>query len=296
VSLEEIQQAVQRVAREVGPSVVGVGRRWGLGSGIVVAPGKILTNAHNVRGDETTVTLPDGRSLTVGVAGTDVDADLAVVALEDGAGEIAWGDGEEVEIGAPVFALANPAGRGLRVTAGFVSSTERSFRGPRGRRISGSIEHTAPLVRGSSGGPIVDAAGRLLGINTNRLGDGFYLAIPAGALLRERVEALARGESVAKPRLGLGLAPSHVARRLRRAVGLPEAEGLLVRMVEEDGAAERAGLREGDLITEAGGRALASADDLYEVLDSASETLELRVVRGSEELNIAVSFNPSRSA
>src|SRR5919205_4099631 len=121
-------------------------------------------------------------------------------------------------VGTAVFALSNPGGRGLRVTFGFVSGVERSFRGPRGRRISGSLEHTAPLLPGSSGGPIVDAEGRLLGVNTNRLGEGFYLAIPADAGLRSRVDALSRGESVARPRLGVALAPAHVARRMRRAV------------------------------------------------------------------------------
>ena len=91
-----------------------------------------------------------------------------------------------------MFALANPGGRGLRVTFGFVSGVERTFRGPRGRRITGSLEHTAPLLPGSSGGPVLTAAGQLLGINTNRLGEGFYLAIPADEALRGRVDALAQ--------------------------------------------------------------------------------------------------------
>ena len=101
-----------------------------------------------------------------------------------------WADGAGPSVGQPVFALANPGGRGLRVTFGFVSGVERTFRGPRGRRISGSLEHTAPLLPGSSGGPVLDGDGRLLGINTNRLGEGFYLAIPADATLRGRVDAL----------------------------------------------------------------------------------------------------------
>ncbi len=153
----------------------------------------------------------------------------------------------------PVFALANPGGRGLRVTFGFVSGIERTFRGPRGQRITGSLEHTAPLLPGSSGGPVLTAAGQLLGINTNRLGDGFYLAIPADEALRGRADALARGESAQSPRLGVAIAPNHVARRLRRAVGLPETDGLLIRDVEEDSPAARAGLAQGDLIVAAVG-------------------------------------------
>jgi serine protease Do len=296
VAVTEIQEALQRIAAEVGPAVVGVGRRWGRGSGVIVAPGQMLTNAHNIGGEEVAVTLGGGDSVTGRVLGTDVDADVAVVGVEEGAGPaVSWSEAP-VTAGLLVVALANPGGRGLRVTHGYVSSTERSFRGPRHRRIAGSIEHTAPLIRGSSGGPIVDAEGGLLGINTNRLGEGFYLAIPADGALREKVASLARGESPATPRLGVGLAPAEVGRRLRRAVGLPEARGLLVRAVEEDSAAARAGITEGDLITEASGRPVESADDLYEALDGAGARLELKLLRGAEEVTTAVRFGDAEGS
>jgi serine protease Do len=232
------------------------------------------------------------RSAVGRVAGADVDADLAVVAVDTGgAPPIAWATDAEAQVGTPVLALANPGGQ-LRVTFGLVSAVDRAFRGPRGRRIAGSIEHTAPLPRGASGGPVVDTAGRLLGIDTNRLGDGFYLALPADADLRQRLDALGRGEATARPRLGVGIAPARVARQLRRAVGLPERDGLLVRVVEEGGPADRAGLRTGDLLVEAGGRPVTDADELYEVLDGTADdqTLTLRVVRGTDELTVTVSF------
>jgi len=290
MAVTEIQDALQRIAEEVGPAVVGVGRRWGRGSGVIVAPGRVLTNAHNVGSDEVTVVLGGGDSVTGRVLGADVDADVAVVGVDEDAGPpVTWSDAPAAR-GRLVIALANPGGRGLRVTHGYVSSTERSFRGPRNRRIAGSIEHTAPLIRGSSGGPVVDAEARLLGINTNRLGEGFYLAIPADASLREKVAALSAGESPATPRLGVGLAPAEVGRRLRRAVGLPDAQGLLVRTVEEDSAAARAGVAEGDLITEASGRPVTSADDLYEALDGAGAGLELKLLRGAEEVTASVRF------
>ena len=202
--------------------------------------------------------------------------------------------GTPAGIGTPVFALANPGGRGLRVTFGFVTGTERSFRGPRGRRITGSLEHTAPLLPGSSGGPVLDAEGRLLGINTNRLGEGFYLAIPADEALRARADALASGESTAPPRLGVAITPSRVARRLRRAVGLPETEGLLISEVTEDSAAARAGLARGDLIVAAAGGAVTSIDDLFDALQAArGGTVELKVVRGTEERTIQVALGDS---
>ena len=290
--LEELEQAVANTAQRVGASVVGVADGWRGGSGIVVGDGKVLTNAHNIRADEVTIVFADGRSSSGRVAGLDIDADLAVVDVDtSGAPAVEWSSNGAAGIGSVVFALANPVGRGLRVTFGVVSGTSRSFRGPRGRRITGSVEHTALLGPGSSGGPIVNRAGELVGINTSRLGDGFYLAIPADDALRRQVDALGRGAARARPRLGIGVAPAHVARRLRRAVGLPERDGILVRAVEDDGPAAAAGIQEGDLIVAAAGRALSDVDALHELLDGLEEggTLELEIVRGTEERAITVS-------
>lgn len=291
MTFEEMGERLKQVADRVGPAVVGIGQRWGVGSGVSLGEGRILTNAHNVRREEVTVTLAVGETVSGRVAGADVDKDIAVVTVENAPPAAPWVDDlSGVGIGTPLFALSNPGGRGLRVTYGFVSGTERSFRGPRGRRIAGSIEHTAPLLPGSSGGPIVDLEGRLLGLNTNRLGEGFYLAIPADATLRERADALARGKTPARPRLGVGLAPAHVARGLRRAVGLPERDGLLVRAVEEGGPADAAGIGEGDLIVAADGKAIVDFDSLFDALEGAGGELRVTVVRGVDEHEVVVTF------
>ncbi len=290
--LDEIQASIRQLAEGAGSSVVGIGQRWGAGSGIVLGEGRVLTNAHNVRGDQVAVTFAGGRTAEGSVAGHDIDGDLAVIAVDTGgAPALPWASGASAEIGMPVFALANPGGRGLRVTFGFVSGIERTFRGPRGRRITGSIEHTAPLLPGSSGGPVLDAAGQLLGINTNRLGEGFYLAIPADEALRGRADALARGETAAPPQLGIAIAPGHVARRMRRAVGLPDAEGLLIHEVTKASPAARAGLAPGDLIVSAAGRPVTTIDDLFDALQAASGgAVELNVVRGTDERTIQVAL------
>jgi S1-C subfamily serine protease len=182
---------------------------------------------------------------------------------------------------------ATPGG-GSRVTLGTVSAVSRAFRGPGGRRISGSVEHTAPLAAGSSGGPVTDAEGRVLGVNTNRLGEGFYLARPADAALRDRVAALARGESAERRRLGVAIAPAHVARRLRRSVGLPDREGLLVRGVDEGSPAAAAGISEGDLLVSVNGVAIADPDDLVEAIAAAGPAYRVGVVRGADELELEV--------
>ncbi len=290
--LDQLQKATESVAEKAGGSVVGIGHGWGRGSGVVIGDGLVLTNAHNVHDNEVPLAFADGRTVTATVAGVDVDGDLAVLRADTaGASPIEWGDGDPA-VGAVVFAMANPGGRGQRVTLGQVSSVGRSFRGPRGRRVTGSVEHTAPMAKGSSGGPVVDADSRFQGLNTNRLGEGFYLALPADADLKARVEALSRGESTSRLYLGVGLVPGQAARQLRRSVGLPDRDGLLVREVDEDSPAGRAGLRGGDLIVEAAGQPLASVDDLHTILDGldATSSLALNVVRGADELSVTVSF------
>jgi len=228
------------------------------------------------------------------VAGFDVDGDLAVIRVDTGdVTPVEWAD-EAPTVGSVVFA-ASRGGHRFRVTWGLVSGADQPFRGPRGRRIAGSVEHTAPLARGSSGGPLLDVDGRLVAVNTHRVGAGFYLARPADEALRSRVAELAEGRSVTPRTLGVAVAPAHVAARLRRAVGLPDQEGLLVRDVEDGSPAAGAGLTQGDLIVAAGERPLRTVDELLDVLDGLDEgaTLELQVVRGSEARAVAVSFAAS---
>lgn len=323
--VEELQHAAAAVTARVSPAVVRIGRegtgrgpgdgrgggrgrgggggrgsgggRFGRGAGVVVGPGLVVTNAHNLRGTSVTVTFADGRQETGTVAGADIDGDLAVVEVPTGdIAPLEWADGP-AEVGTPVFAVGgSPVG--ARVTFGLVSAVGQTFRGPGGRLVGGSLEHTAPLTRGSSGGPVVDTTGRLLGLNTNRLGDGFYLALPASTDLRGRIDRLAQGEVPARRRLGVALVPAPAARHLRRAVGLPERDGVLVRAVEEHSPADAAGLREGDLLTTANGRDLRTPDDLFAALDAVGpdETLSLHVVRGVDDLALTVRFEPDGDA
>src|SRR3954454_17999407 len=287
-AIEEIQAAVASIAERAGPSIVGIGRGT-RGSGVVIASGKVLTNAHNLRGDEVTVTFADGRRTRGTVAGWDGDGDLAVIDVDTaGAAPLEWADGASLRVGSADFGAGASHGGGTRVTFGLVSAVARAFRGPGGRKIDGSVEHTAPLAPGSSGGALLNTGGQLLGLNTNRIGEGFYLALPADATLRTRVDALARGESPTRPRLGVAVAPSHVARRLRRSVGLPERDGVLVRGVEDDLLAAAAGIESGDLIVDVGGKAVGDADDLYAALGTLEPPFAVTLVRGTDERTVEV--------
>ena len=288
--LEELGAAAAGVADVVGPATVAIGRS-GRGSGVVVAEGRVLTNAHNLRDRTTQVTFSDGRSEQGSLLAVDTAADLAVLEVDTAdVAPVPWADAVP-GVGAAVLALSLGHG-GARVTVGFVSGVQRSFRGPRGRRIDGGLEHTAPMARGSSGGPLVDTAGHLVGLNTHRLGEGFYVAQAAEPELVQRVTALVEGREPGGAELGIAVAPAGVARKLRRSVGLDERDGVLVRTVADDSPAASADLRVGDLIVGAGGRPITSVEDLHAVLGAhdTAMPLELAVVRGAEALELTVRF------
>jgi S1-C subfamily serine protease len=139
----------------------------------------------------------------------------------------------------------------------------------------------------------VDLEGGLVGLNAIRLEGGLILAVPANAAFADAVERVARGEAPRRLRLGVAIAPAHVARRLRRAVGLPDRAGVLVRSVSEAGPADRAGIERGDLIVRAGDEEVDGVDALYRALDRVAPgaALELDVLRGTEERKVSVTFD-----
>jgi serine protease Do len=289
VTPTELSSTIRTLVDQVGPSVVGVNGR---GCGIVVGTGLIVTNTHNLTGREAELDLGDGQVVTATLAGADLDGDIAVLRADTGDVTPLEDVEGDVEVGDVVFGLSRPRGGALRVTVGTVSSLGRAFRGPRGRRITGGVEHTAPLPRGSSGGPIVDAAGRLVGLNTHRVEDGFYLALPSGEDFRRFIAEALAGELAPRRSLGIAVVPPVAARRLRLAVGLPPIDAPLVRTVEDGGPAGRAGIRRGDVIVGIGDANIASVDELHSALAGAASSIQVRVVRGSDEIEVLVEFEP----
>ena len=297
--LNELELAATAVAERVGAATVAVGRST-RGSGVVVAEDRVLTNAHNLRDRTTQVTFADGRAAQASVLAVDKGSDLAVLEVDTaGTAPLEWAE-QVPGVGAAVFALARGV-RGMRLSVGFVSGTGRSFRGPGGRPIGGGLEHTAPMGRGSSGGPLVDTTGAMIGLNTHRLGEGFYLAQAAEPSMVARVRSLAEGRSPRRLSLGIAVAPAEVATKLRRSVGLGDRDGVLVRGVEDGGAADRAGLRVGDLIVGAGvgdtAVVIDSIDALHTLLGrhEGDTPLELSIVRGAEELTLSASFDEKQA-
>lgn len=286
--LADLSAAARTASAASAPSTVAIGRH-GRGSGVVVAPNRVLTNAHNLRDRTTQVTFADGRAVQGRIAGADPDHDLVVLEVETGdAPVLAWSD-HELADGDAVFAAARTT-RGHRVSFGLVSATERAFRGPRGRRVKGAVEHTAPLGRGSSGGPLLDADGAIVAINTHRLGEGFYLAQPADDDLRHRVDQLAAGEHLGRRLLGVAVVAADETARLRAKVGLPAQDGLLVSGVADGSPAATAGIGEGDLVVAVASRAVVSVDDVWDALDGAGDVVEVDLVRGTDRRTVTVSF------
>ncbi len=247
---------VADIAQRFGPAVVGLGRGWGRGSGVVVAPNRILTNAHVLRGADVGVGV--GGQLVQGRAvAADPKADLAIVAADTGDVAPAVFAAAPARIGDPVFALADPGGRGLRVTHGHVAAEPR-----------GAIEHTAPVPRGASGSPLLNGEGQLLGLNTVRAEGGFILAVP---VTRARAEALGRGELPQRAQLGVAV-----------------SRGLTVRAVKDAGPAAIAGVAPGDRLMAVDDRPLRSLDDLLDALEREPAHLVLTVSRGREQRDIDV--------
>lgn len=294
--LSAAQEVLARLARDAGPAVVGLRGRSRGGSGVVVAADRVLALTRSLRREGVSVAFADERVEDGRVLGVDHDLGVGVIEVSTGESPVLdWADATTaLAIGTPVFALADPGGRGLRVTSGAVTSSPRSLRGPRGRRLDGLIEHTAPLPRGSGGGPLLDSDGRLLGINAVRVDDGLILALPAAAI-RARVDDLSAGVKRSQRRLGVAIVPPRAARRLRRAVGLPERDGVLVRGVLPESAAAAAGLERGDLIVALDGKPVDSVDALFAAIDAAplDRPFAVSIVRGAEEQELEVSLGES---
>src|SRR5438132_10315197 len=178
------QQVIRALLARAAPGVVGLADGASGGSGFVVQQDRVLTLARNLRREQVSISFFDGERQSGRVLATDPDLGIAMLEVATGERPLAsWPDEPAApEMGVPVYALADPGGRGLRVTAGAVASAPQSLRGPRGRMLEGLIEHTAPLPRGSGGGPLLDAEGSLLGLNAVRTQYGLILALPTAAL------------------------------------------------------------------------------------------------------------------
>ena len=308
--LDDYSRTVTAVADKVSPSVVridveGVPRPQGSpgadrdpaagsGSGFVVTPdGYILTNSHVVAGAKHLVaSLLDGRRVPAHLVGDDPDTDLAVIRIyESDLQSVELGDSSSLRVGQIAIAIGNPYGLNCTVTAGVVSALGRSLRTRNGRLIDDVVQTDAALNPGNSGGPLCDADGRVIGVNTAMIlpaqGICFAIAVSSAVFVMGKLIHEGRIE-----RSYLGIAGQNVPlhRRVVRYHQLSADSAIFVVSVEPGSPAAKAGVRDGDLVVGYGQTPLASIDDLHRLLTEEKANVEasLTVLRGTEKLTLPV--------
>jgi S1-C subfamily serine protease len=292
--LDAYSQIVSGVAATLTPRVASlrVPRRGGagesLGSGVVFTKdGFLLTNAHVVgSASRGTASFADGTSTQFSVVGADPLSDLAVLRANGSTPEPAeLGEADQLVVGQLVVAVGNPLGLAGSVTAGVVSALGRSLPAG-GRLIEDVIQTDAALNPGNSGGALADADARVVGINTAVAGIGLGLAVPLNSTTRRIISALMQDGRVRRAYLGLVTMPGPVPAAWRKRLG--RTVGLLVSQVVRDGAADRAGLRAGDLLLTAGGKPVTAAQDLQKLMfaDAIGRPLPITVMRNGALVDV----------
>ena len=268
----------------------------GTGSGFIFTPdGFVLTNSHVVGGaSRIEATLPDGRHLAASLVGDDPHTDLAVVRLHAEEARLptaTLGTSRALRVGQLAIAIGNPLGFQTTVTAGVVSALGRSLRARSGRIIDDVVQTDAALNPGNSGGPLVDARGAVIGVNTAiiRGAQGICFAIAVDTV--EFVAArLMRDGRVRRSILGMGGQNLPIRRQVVRFHDLPVESGVLVLTLDPAGPAARAGVRERDVVIAFGDRPVAGIDDLHRALgaDRVGIATPLTVIRRAEKLTLSV--------
>ncbi len=299
--LDEYSRTVTSVAERVSPAVVklevegerhggrGPDATGGSGSGFVVTPdGFVLTNSHVVAGAKRmTVFMLDGSHLSAHLVGDDPDSDLAVVRIhESRLPAVTFADSAALKVGQIAIAIGNPYGLNCTVTAGVVSALGRSLRTKNGRLIDDVVQTDAALNPGNSGGPLCNAHGQVIGVNTAMIlpAQGICFAIAAN-LATFIMGKLIHDGHIRRAYLGVAGQNVPLHRRVVRYHQLTLETGILVVSVEPGSPAANAGLRDGDIIVGYGDKPIASIDDLHRLLteEQAGTAAELTVIRGAEK-------------
>ncbi len=306
--LDAYSNAVVSAAEKVSPSVAKIevtqtaGRarngepreRHGGGSGFVFTPdGLVLTNSHVVHdASRIELSLPDGRRFPAHLIGDDPATDLAVVRIDaPNLSAVTLGDSQSLRVGQLAIAIGNPYGFQYTVTAGVVSALGRSLRSYSGRMIDDVIQTDASLNPGNSGGPLVSSDGRVIGVNTATImgAQGLCFAIGINTAKFVASKLLQQGR-IRRAYIGVEAQTVPLHRRIVRFYDLPRETGVIVLASENGSPAQKAGLREGDVIVAFRGQAVAGVDDLHRLLTEAEVGMRsfLTVLRGTERLELQV--------
>jgi S1-C subfamily serine protease len=288
------------VAR-AGAGVVAINARERIpSSGIVWRAGLVVTASHTIRRDgDITVMLPDGRTTPATLAGRDTSTDIAVLKVDEAAGinPVEIGDSSELRVGHIVLAVGRVSERGPSASLGIVSTLGGAWRTWRGGLIDQFVRLDMGIYDGFSGSPLVDARGRVLGVNTSGLARGGAFTIPASTVNRVAVELLARGR-VARAYLGVGMQPVRLPDSIKDKFNLTKASGVMVLSTEPGGPADKAGLLIGDVLVALDSTPVADTDDVQAALgpERVGQDLNATVIRagGLTQLIIKVGERPAR--
>jgi S1-C subfamily serine protease len=305
--LDAYSRVIVGVVEKVGPAVVSIGVQKlgrpgsraesdGAGSGMIITPdGYVLTNNHVVEhAGAVEVSLIDGSSLPAQVVGSDPVTDLAVLRVSAGGlPMVQLGNSGSLRPGQLAIAIGNPLGFQNTVSAGVVSALGRALRGQSGRLIEILIQTDVALNPGNSGGPLVDSRAQVIGINTAVIqnAQGLSFAIPVDTAAWVLTELILHGR-ISRLHLGISAQARPLQRRVQRCFELQSPTAVEVMVVEENGLAQRAGVKVGDLIIEVNGLSTASVDDIHrQLLHPVSATpLTFTILRGSERRKIEINF------
>jgi S1-C subfamily serine protease len=287
--LQTISGEIERIAESVGRSVVGVGSGHGNGSGIAWDDRTVVTAYHVVRGaDEVTIGTADGRKLSAKVTGRLRRSDIAVLTVEEPLAPIQKGDSEGLKAGQFVLALANPFAARASVTSGIITGANRSIGGWWGMAIENAVITDARVNPGYSGGPLVDASGRLIGMNVAYFSKR-GIAVPVNTLSKV-VKRLAEGQPFRRAYLGIVSNPVALPDEISSDQRVGQEAGVMVLSVEEGTPAKRSGLAFGDVLLRFNGKSLSSSEDLASLLgeEAIDQSAKLSVLRGGTVVELEI--------
>ena len=293
--LETLSNELAAAASTAGVSVAAIyGRRWMPSSGIQWQKGVFVTADHTIRREEEIpVFVEEGKPLKARLAGRDPSTDLAILKIAEGDAPAMpqFGDSSSLKIGHFVLALGRSRGSKLVASAGIIGGLGGEWEPKRGGRLDQHIRLDVELYPGFSGGPLVNAQGKIVGLNTRGLARGRAVTIPVATVNRIVNELLEKGH-IARPYLGLAMQPVALPEALRSKLVTPQSNALLVVQVEPSGPAEKAGIFLGDLVTSVQGNPLEDTSDIQHLLGSAKvgDAVQATLLRAGTPVTVSVAL------
>lgn len=292
-ALQSLSNDLAGAVERAGNGVVAIHARHRIpSSGIVWRPGVVVAASHTVKHDrDVAITLPNGARARATIAGRDAGTDIVVLRLDEGAPvePVELAPEDALRVGALVLAVGRPGTDGVTTSLGVVSAVNGPWRTRSGGEIDRFVRLDLSIYDGFSGGALVDAAGRVLGMNCSALARGMAVTVPAATVTRVVDALLTRGH-VARGWLGVAMQPVGLSPTLAGRLGIASGRGVLLVQVEPDGPAERGGLMLGDVVVSIDGTPIESPEDVAPFIGAGrvGSALDVRVVRGGGEQHVSV--------